>query len=158
MCTQAIYTSVYPAVGKEFWLYKFLLPLHKLVTPEELYNTGRVPDALENREYWYCEELNGRPVKCKITAIHREFTLAWTCIRPEQVHEVIRSLNPVYDNQNDSSQSIYNTAIKYADEVADYKFEDDLWDTLAMLPWAQKSEITKFEYTQCEVQQINSFT
>lgn len=159
LCTQAIYTSAYPAVGKEFWLYEFLLPLNKLITPEELYSSGKVPDALENREYWYCKELDGQPVKYKITAMHREFTLAWTCIQPEQVHEVIQSLNPVYDNQNDSSQSIYSTAIKYADEVEDYKFEDDLWDALAILPWAQKCEITVFEYARVgAVYKINSFT
>lgn len=159
LCTQAIYTSAYPAVGKEFWLYEFLLPLNKLITPEELYSSGKVPDALENREYWYCEELEGQPIKCKLTAVRRELTLAWTCIRSEQVHEVIQSLNPVYDNQNDSSQSIYDTAIKYADEVADYNFEDDLWDALAILPWAQKNEITVFEYARVgAVHKINSFT
>lgn len=150
---QAIYTSIYPHAGMEFWLYEFHLPDEVLLTPQELYDTKKVPDALENQEYWCTVSLKSEPVRCIITKIDREYDIAWTCISLEQIMRGVQSLDGIEKYcaiTASTSKAFYNELMKVAEEKRDWEFEDTVWDWLVEQPWAQINRITAFEYERRE--------
>lgn len=141
------------SVGEKFILREFSIPENDklLISSEYLYKTGRVPDALENNEYWYLGELSCEPWICQIISMENEFELAWTCISPKDCLGVIEKYIPniqeeVVGIQNLSSKEMYNKFSEYVTKTKLYDAFDNVWDDLAEIEYAQAVKLTSLGF------------
>lgn len=148
-CMQAISTEYrHIAVGSKFLLKTVeIKPDQYLIGPQQLVNWRKVPDALENKEYWYLKPVFCESVqKCEITYFNHEMDLAWTCISVEQCREIVRKYTGLEFNRCKTSKGLYDAFCKWAHERSYWSMLDNVWDDLAMLPWAQKTRIYNLKY------------
>ena len=118
-----------------------------LIYPYELKESEKVPDALENNEYWYLKSIPCEITECNIEDFDYEFTLAWSCISVEQCRDIIERYTDVLKNSlYKDSESMYKDFTKWAYENKQYEMADDVWEELAQLPWAQKTAIISISY------------
>lgn len=126
------------AVGSQFLLKEFeITDYDNLLTPEYLYNMDLVADALEYREHWYLNSIQCRSVrKCKILDFYSEICLNWTCIGITDCRNIIKKYLGVNELpfKGRTSRELYSNLCKWDTE---FKYIDDIWDDLALLPWAQ---------------------
>lgn len=149
-CMQAIATcNRNIAVGKQFIVREVEIPANhsKLIHPKQLYRHKLVPDALENNEYWYLESIRCKVYLCTIQSFSYEHTVAWSCITAKQVREIIEKYTKCLNlSKYKKSITVYNAFCTWAEKEKQYKMEDDVWDDIVMLPWAQKTEIRNIKF------------
>lgn len=126
-----------------------------LITPEELKQKGYVPDALENNEYWYTKPLEFDLYLCEVGTFDYEYELAWTCIDRAQCVDILSKYAPTeLFNQCESSEEVYQIFSRWCNERDMWNQNDEAWEELSMLPWAQKTKLYNFQYST--LQKINS--
>lgn len=144
-------------VGSKFILRTVQMeyPNPNLVCPGTLYESGRVPDALETNEYWCLYPLIfGNVMECEITRIDVYHDMNWTCIKIDDCREIINKhcedFNP-YGYTN--SRELYSAFVKWGENADPPKWDeiDDVWDDLLMLPYGQGLTINELGYKLKEV-------
>lgn len=159
-CIQAIGPSNrFLCMGATFFLYKFCTDMTSgnLITPQKLFQSGLVPDSLENEEYWYLSDLVLQPLRCKIMDCDGFCDIAWSCVKYEDVMQIIRDLlrleSAEFQNyivpiitEEQTSEALYYRVVKCAEKFQAFAFIDNVWDEIAMLPWAQIYRINKINY------------
>lgn len=115
-----------------------------ILTPEELFKTSKVPDALQNQEYWYLKEVNITLHKVRVVDFSYWHAMAWKCIKYSDVEEIIRTLKIPYQKHADA-ESLYNYANHYLNEKMEFDKMDELWESIAELPFAQRIALTKLK-------------
>ncbi len=95
-CIQA--TECLPAVGEPITVYKLEVEPNdsSLISPKVLYHSGKVPDALENQEYWYLKEVSLIGEHRIITHQDYELSLAWSVIKMQDVIKIVQSIIDVH--------------------------------------------------------------
>jgi hypothetical protein len=116
------------------------IPSSCLIPPEELTRKKLVPDAIENQEYWALTDLHMQRDLLCVRDFSYEHTLAFSCMDSSGVRAVIKSVLPEFPlPDTDSTEQVYRAAMGYAHEHRLYGAEDEIWDSLAELPFAQKT-------------------
>lgn len=122
-----------------------------LEPPASLVAESKVPDALENQEYWYTKEVSLPEEHRVTTMLHREFALAWSRISVQDVQKLVQSMieeNDLSFSLNDStasSEQLYNAFAFWLDKNELYDLSDIFYDKIAELPWAQLREVTEVQ-------------
>lgn len=117
---------------------------NSILTPEELFKTSKVPDALQNREYWYLKEVSITLHKVRVVDFSYEHAIAWKCVKYSDVEEIVRILKIPYQKHADA-ESLYNYANHYLNDKLEFDKMDDLWDSIAELLFAQRIALTKLK-------------
>lgn len=120
-----------------------------VIGPKVLKNKGLVPDALENNEYWILKPVQCKVYKCILGKFDYDFTLAWTCISREQCLNIISKYTSIDKfRKYRKSETVYMAFCIWANKNREDDIFDAVWEDLAQLPWAQKTELTHLEYTK----------
>lgn len=150
------YVSEMLQIGKRIRVYKIRVDarnISKFVHYTTLFNKELVPDALENHEYWCTSEITMDSDVYTVEDARIDFDIAWTVISKQQVLNILAYLNNKshgnldyvwIDNNLKTSKELYESIVIQMDKHGDYDSEDDMWDCIAELPWAQIKRITKF--------------
>ena len=129
-----------------------------LIKPEVLFLEGLVPDALETQEHWYTKDLEMTSTVKEIVSFDYSFELAFSCIKVQQVIQAIKKLlidqpmekflkiYEVLKKDFKKSEDIYGEIANHLNEMKEYDLYDNLWEELAMLPWAQTTRIYKVDF------------
>ena len=112
-----------------------------LIDPFILKKDNKVPDALENREYWYLKPIECNVKKAEIIDYDSEFTIAWTCVPIERCRAIISKYSPINVNKYYNSEHLYDVFMAWANEHEKYKEMDAVWDEIVEDPIAQKTAI-----------------
>ena len=122
---------------------------NKIVTPEVLFESGKVPDALENQEYWYLGEVNVLSEKYCIESFEHEYSIAFTCLKREDVVRLIEKYNSPYLMRDDESiEQAYNRTMYLMQHDGRYNESDNFDEEVCELPWAQRIRIRKVVMTR----------
>ena len=122
-----------------------------LISPRELKERGLVPDALENNEFWYLGKVKFKCITCKIVDFDAEIDLAWTCIPIQSCREIIKKYIPKFPvYRYKITKNLYEAAMQYCNKHQLWDTEDNVWDELAMIPWAQKRSIEDLKLLRVE--------
>ena len=156
LCLQAIQATF--RVGTPITVFTVILDRRDqdLVSPQRLTKTGAVPDALENNEYWYLKPITVQGSKQIITDFSREFDIAWTALKAHDVLRIAIALALEYnvierfrweEIVGGSAREVYNSFLGQLpfvglNEAVCYAIEDEIWDRVAELPWAQLKRIS----------------
>ena len=127
------------------------LDLSKIITPEELFRSKKVPDALENHEYWYLDEVDVNREVYQITDYDYDYTIAFTCIEREDMASLIEKYTP--DSPMKKSETIeqaYNRTVGKMQTDRQYDKSDMFEDAVASLPWAQRTAISNIVMKKVE--------
>lgn len=115
----------------------------KIVTPQELFNTRKVPDALETQEYWYLDEVDVKREIYRIKDFVFEYAVAFTCIEKDDLAVIIEKYIPDGRiKQQWTVEQVYNWAVGELYNEGRYDDCDAFEDQVAMLPWAQCIKIS----------------
>lgn len=139
-CIQAIGPADrFIATGSKFTVRESeITDSENLINPMQLFLSHKVPDALENMEYWYLKPLSVELHVYEIIECGFDYTISWSCIRPQDIRDIITQYTLDRFPQPTSKQ-IYEAAMKQLlPDVC-----DNVWEDLAELPWAQKIMVTK---------------
>lgn len=122
-----------------------------LVSPKILRDSGLVPDALENNEYWYKQPVECSVFLCSIKEIECSFEIAWTCIPKDDCIEIVSKYAPeTLFLKAVSSEEAYDIFYKWCNQFHKWEEMDYAWEELAELPWAQLIKVSNFEYEVLE--------
>lgn len=115
----------------------------KIVTDQELFNAGKVPDALETGECWYLNEIDIKREVYKINSFDYEYALAFTCIKREDLARLIDEYNPESPMKcRESVEQAYNRTVGELQGKGFYDDSDLFEDRVSELPWAQRIKIS----------------
>lgn len=118
-----------------------------ITTPNELFIQQLVPDAIENQEYWYEDEIMCNLAIEKIKYFDFYQDLAWSCIAIEYVQDIVQCYTEdINVNAFKTAKSLYNAFIEYAEQNERWQDIDDIWNDIATLTWSQKLVIEKIEF------------
>lgn len=155
-CLQAINaTSQGLEVDTKFRVFEADLDYKELVKPEELVKRGLVPDALENREYWYLKEIELDSTIWEVKDVDRSFELAWSCIQIEDVVKLVREYG--CNSIGTTAEEIYYNAIRELDERQDWDNSDNLFYDVAELPNADITIIHSCTFRPERTQKMTIF-
>lgn len=112
-----------------------------LVKPSTLKKYEKVPDALENNEYWYLKPIACNVRKAEIIDVDTEFTIAWTCVSIEKCREIVSMYSNIDVDKYKDSEELYNVFMDWANKNKKWKEMDAVWDSIVELPWSQKTAI-----------------
>lgn len=127
-----------------------------LVKPDYLKQTGYVPDALENNEYWYLKPLKAKVTKHVVISFNYEFELAYSCISREQILTIIsKYMRAKRFERYKTSKGIHNAFGRYCNEHQLWSETDAVWEDLAMLPWAQKTGIYGLKHKEIKIRPVH---
>lgn len=112
-----------------------------LVNPLTLKKDNKVPDALENNEYWYLKPITCNVRKAEIIDCDTEFTIAWTCVPIEECREIVSKYSPINVNEYNNSEELYNTFIHWSSENDKWNEMDVVYDKIVENKLAQKTAI-----------------
>lgn len=119
----------------------------KLKTPEELFETGKVPDALENREYWYLDETDVQTERYRVESFHFAYMIAFSCIKEQDMIRLIRKyISDVL--MGETVKDWYEETVQRL--ILDHRYNDleQLEDKIFELPWSRKVEISNLILTK----------
>lgn len=118
----------------------------RIISSQELYDTHKVPDALENNECWYLDEVDVTREIYTICNFIFEYDIAFTCIKREDLADLIYKYNP--DSPMKIKESIeyaYNRTVGELQKKERYDDSDAFEDKVAGLPWAQRIKISNLK-------------
>lgn len=139
--------------GRQFILRVTDIPKtsKRLIKPSVLKQYNKVPDALENNEYWYLDKIAFKVYRCIIKSFDYDRDIAWTCLTTEQVRQTVYSIcNKIKLERYKTPKSVYNAIMNYVHKHDLYDLEDDIWDAIVELPWAQKTNIYNMNFSVIE--------
>lgn len=150
-CIQAIET--FPQLGELVTIYTFEVDEQDphLESPASLVKASKVPDALENQEYWYTKEVSLTGEHRVTAMLRREFALAWSRISVQDVQKLVQSmieendLSFSLDASIANSEQLYNAFAFWLDKNELYNLSDIFYDKIAELPWAQLRKVTEVQ-------------
>ncbi|MBO5390052.1 MAG: hypothetical protein J6A59_18320 [Lachnospiraceae bacterium] len=148
-CMQAIATDTRQVyVGSNFILRTVDIKEDSdyIINPQVLFDRKYVPDALENLEYWSLKPVKCKVQHCVIEYFDYEREIAWSCIKLEDCWRIIKRFSGKEFNRCKSAKTMYNAFSNWATENKQWEMLDDVWDTIAMLPWAQTTKIYNLKY------------
>ena len=133
------------------------LDIDWLVPPETLYAKGLVPDALETMEHWYLRSTDVIREAYRILDFSCEFDIAWTCIKRDDLSDIVNSYGHVPDGLERfmDAKSLYNHCVRYYDRHGMYDLEDAIYDDVASLPWAQRLRINSLKLEQLPLRTVS---
>lgn len=115
----------------------------KIITYRELFDSKKVPDALETHEYWYLDEVKVKRDIYQIKDFAIEYAIAFTCITRDNMADIIMEFNPKKPMQrNETVEQAYYRTINDLYENGLYDASDKFEDIVATLPWARKIKVT----------------
>lgn len=115
----------------------------KIITPGELFDTKKVPDALETHEYWYLDEVDVKREVYRVKGFTFEYAIAFTCIEKDDLAAIIKNYIPDSPmKQYESVKQAYDRALEQLYEAGRYNDCDKFEDRVAALPWAQRIKIS----------------
>lgn len=116
-----------------------------LVTPDILFKKGYVPDALETKEHWYLAPV--KMITCRYTIVDfiAEYDIAWSCVKVKDMLSIAAKygIQPSELHKFTSSKDIYEYCMEIFHKSKNYDFEDDFYDDVDELPWAQRLKVSK---------------
>lgn len=125
----------------------------KLVTPEELFDTGKVPDALENNEYWYLDEVAVNREIYMVEHFDYEHGIAFTCIRKDDMAALVEKYVPDRPfKRNEGMEQAYDRVVGYLQGNGMYEESDSFEDEVAELPWAQMVRISNLQMRRMDME------
>lgn len=141
-------------VGSKFILRTIAMeyPNPNLICPGTLYESGRVPDALETNEYWCLYPLIfGNVFECEITRIEAYHDMNWSCVKLEDCKRIIKTHCEDYHfriEEYNNSHELYSEFARWCERFIPQKYDemDAVWDDLLMLPYAQGLTINELKY------------
>lgn len=141
-CIQAIGPSNrFIAKGAHFIVREAIITdLENILNPVQLFLNNKVPDALENMEYWYTKPLSVTLHHYELIEYAQEYEIAWSCVN---VQDLLGTLSKYTDAEftQPTSKQIYLAALKVLNNSA----IDALWEDIAELPWSQRILIRKLK-------------
>lgn len=158
LCVQAAGYVLEP--GNIITVYEFVIndSDKNLISPEQLFNTGKVMDALENQEYWYLKPAYLTAEHYVIKYVDISFELAWTCIKKSDVIKIAKDMMlsekiPLciidLDAMSDGHE-VYEFIMKELDARILDDESDAFYDAISELPWAQLSKVNELRLAKCE--------
>ncbi len=109
-----------------------------IVTPEELFQTGRVPDAIENEEYWYLGMAEAESLEYEIESYWYERELAFTCIKADDIWDYVKKHFPDLGIKRcKDSRDMFGSVTTHLYDNGMYDECDEFEDAVADMPWAQ---------------------
>lgn len=124
----------------------------KIVTPQELFDTGRVPDALENHEYWYLGEVRVEREIYKIKNYTFEYAIAFTCIAKDDLAYIINRYNPCnLMKVNEAVDDAYERTVMDLYRQNRFDDADAFEEEVAGLPWAKRIKISELVMERTEL-------
>lgn len=128
-----------------------LLDKRILITPRQLYESGKVPDALENMEYWYTGRVYCERLVYKVTSFNYEHKINWTCIKPEQIKHILGAMGlDSIVRDLPTAEDIFNAATGILEKDDNYDLSDELYDEVIELDWARGISISNLGLQLCE--------
>lgn len=124
-----------------------------LINPSTLKEYGKVPDALENNEYWYLKPIICNVKMAEIIDADTEFTIAWTCVPIEKCKEIVSMYSNIDGSKYKDSEELYNVFMDWANENKKWNEMDEVYEKLLEIPWTQKTAIEnlKVKYLQTKI-------
>ena len=142
-CNRDLHTGAAFAV---YYVDEQALDQDKLVTPETLWKTGKVPDAMEHNEYWYLKPVEVKRKVMRIKSFIMEHALNATCIKVEDIRKIAMQYAPGRTiNPTEGVRQIFERTTLYLDTLKKYDEEDAFQDAVFELPWAQGNALSKLE-------------
>lgn len=146
--------------GEKFRIYEVEIDDNdpNLVYPEEIFNKGYVPDALENHEFWYKENLLMDSIIVEIQNFNYDYEIAWSCVKLSDLRNIVKELseeknleeknylNKILSKNFSLPEDLYKEVSDYINYIKDFDFCDDLWEAVASLPWAQLTKINSITW------------
>ena len=109
-----------------------------LIKPQELFELGLVPDALENHEFWYLNPIECQTAIATIENVETEFDIAWSCVPLKECQAIIsKYTKDIHVEKFGSSFALYNAFHQWASKHEKYAELDDVWDEIVEIPWSQ---------------------
>lgn len=144
------------------------LPEGVLVTSSELTYSNKVPDALDNGEYWVTIPLKLKGKRFKIIDysyehavnyyaldLHSVIDVAYECLPDKFREEFLQS----FDRKRCSNKEVCNRFYDITNRESLYTEEDASWDSIVKMDWAQGFTFTKLELKEVtDLENIYSFT
>lgn len=125
---------------------EYMLDRSKIMTPEELFYSGRVPDALENNEYWYLDEVDVYRDMYEITHYYEDYVCAFTCIEKEVIEKIARQYIPHFRiRRYEDSEQAYDRVIETLYGKGQYTDCADFEIEIVSRPWGHKRQISRLE-------------
>lgn len=120
-----------------------LLDQSKIVTPKELFDTGRVPDALENQEYWYLDDVDVVRELYRVDSFIIERKISFSCIRREDMADIIKKYRPESPmKRTDTVEWAYARTLDGLYKQGLYNEADAFEEEVVSLPWSQGLNVT----------------
>lgn len=118
----------------------------KLVSPEYLFSTQRVPDALYTGEYWYTSPVNVVRRKYVINGFQSEHCINWTVVSRELLQGILDVNKVNYTIPTDEESAIaYCNVMRMLSCSKQWDLMDLLYEDIAELPWAQAFHISNLK-------------
>lgn len=137
-CERDLYTGCHVIVRS---VDETNLDQSKLVTPQKLFESGRVPDALENQEYWYLDELDVTREIFKVEDFVYEHQIAFSCIKRDDLKDVMEK-HSVIMRRNETVEQAYNRTLDLLYKTGSYEEADIFEEEVNSLSWAQGLKVS----------------
>lgn len=123
----------------------------KIVTTQELYETQKVPDALETHECWYLDTVDVKREVYQVKDFRCEHTIAFSCLKRADVASLIEKYTPNSPMKRyESIEQAYNRTITKMQTDRQYDKSESFENEIAELPWAQRIRITNLVIEKIE--------
>ncbi len=146
------------SVGVELIIYEAEISTldENLIFPEEV--RDYVPDALENEEYWYMKELHMTGKKVKLTNFDYSFELGFTSVDEddficrmldtvsEEAYKYLEEISEIMYDDSIILGARYDDVVHFLSKKEEYNLIDDIYDAVALTPWAQIVRFSNVEY------------
>lgn len=111
----------------------------KIIPPGYLTRSGKVPDAIENHEYWYLESIEVTSAIHIIDSCDFERDIAWSIVNYADVYTIMENIGYTVPGSSIpvTAQSLYHCCMKYYNDSGLYDAFDQMDEDVAALPWAQ---------------------
>lgn len=121
-----------------------------LIIPEIV--RKKVPDALENQEYWYTEPLQMCGQVYIVKKCDIEPCIAWSALNAEDVRRIVKDAGG--SGAGDCAESVYQGFLQELKgkpilDSEKYAKEDEVYDRILELPWAHGKRV-QIETELCE--------
>lgn len=138
-----------------------------VVTPSELTYSNKVPDALDNGEYWVTIPLNLKGKRLKIIDYSYQFSVNYNALNLQSIIDIAYECLPEkfreeflqsFDRATCSNKEICDRFYDITNRESLYNEEDEFWDSIVEMDWAQGFKFTKLELEEVEdLKSIDSF-
>lgn len=143
------------------------LPEGSLVTPSELTYSNKVPDALDNGEYWVTIPLKLNGKRFRIIDYSYEFSVNYNALDLQSITDTAYECLPnrfrdefmnSFDRATCSNKEVCNRFYEITNRESLFNEEDDFWDSIVAMDWAQGFKFTRLELEEVvDLKGVSSF-